>query len=46
MILTLDYHYNLSPQDVQQKVLIRQLELAVSLNKNIVSITSVKTFLI
>ena len=34
----LDYHYNLSPHDVQQKVLIRQLELALSLKKNLVSI--------
>lgn len=29
----LDYHYSLSPHDVQQTVLRRQLELAVKLNK-------------
>ena len=33
----LDYHYNLSPQDIQQKVLIRQLKHAVALNKHLVS---------
>lgn len=32
----LDYHYNLSPPDVQKRVLIRQLEKAVSLGRNIV----------
>jgi TatD DNase family protein len=35
--LTADYHYNLSPHDVQQNVLIRQLKLAISLNKPLVS---------
>jgi len=35
----LDYHYNLSPQDIQQKILIRQLKQAVSLNKHLVSIS-------
>ena len=29
----LDYHYDLSPRDMQQKVFRRQLELAVSLHK-------------
>jgi Tat protein secretion system quality control protein TatD with DNase activity len=32
----LDYHYNLSPPDVQRRVFARQLELAVQLNKPIV----------
>ena len=29
----LDYHYDLSPRDIQQEVLIRQLRLAVKLGK-------------
>ncbi|KAF8323192.1 hypothetical protein DL93DRAFT_2050050 [Clavulina sp. PMI_390] len=29
----LDYHYNNSPQEIQQEILIRQLRLAVALNK-------------
>src|ERR1700737_2745198 len=33
----LDYHYSLSPHDVQQNVLIRQLKHAISLHKNLVS---------
>lgn len=35
----LDYHYNLSPKDVQQRVLERQLQLAISLKKNLVSMS-------
>ena len=31
----LDYHYNLSPPDVQRSVLTRQLQLAVTLGKPI-----------
>jgi Tat protein secretion system quality control protein TatD with DNase activity len=33
----LDYHYNHSPHNVQQAVLIRQIKHAVSLNKHLVS---------
>src|SRR5271154_5804691 len=32
----LDYHYNNSPHDIQKQVLIRQLEKAVSLGRNLV----------
>ena len=32
----LDYHYNLSPRDIQQTILKRQLAIAVNLKKNIV----------
>lgn len=33
----LDYHYDHSPRDIQQRVLIRQIKHAVALNKRIVS---------
>lgn len=32
----LDYHYNLSPQDIQKEVFTRQLRVAVELKKPIV----------
>src|SRR5579859_1984820 len=38
----LDYHYNLSPPQVQRRILVRQLRLAISLKKNLVSTSPLK----